>query len=122
MAFITTEEVKTMRNKLKETYPAKKGWKFSVTREHYSCVRCVILSAPIELRQDPAKEYESVNNFWIESHYEKFPEIKEVLANVTKILNTDNYNNSDLMTDYHDVGHYITLRVGDWDKPFTIKA
>ncbi|KLT69906.1 LPD29 domain-containing protein [Flavobacterium sp. ABG] len=122
MAYITTEAVKEMRNQLKQLYPLKQGWKFSVTREHYSSVRCCILQAPIELRQDANKEYESVNHFWLESHYKDFPAIQEVLKKVAGVLNQDNYNNSDLMTDYHDVGHYITLKVGDWDKPFTIKA
>jgi hypothetical protein len=35
MAYISTEKVKEMRNKLKELFPTKKGWKLSVTREHY---------------------------------------------------------------------------------------
>lgn len=50
MAYITSQSVKEMRNQVKELYPAKQGWKFSITRENYSRVNCVILAAPIELR------------------------------------------------------------------------
>ena len=66
MAYITTESVKEMRNELKTLFPVKAGWKFSVTRQHYSSVRCEILTAPIELRIDSERTNESVNHFWIE--------------------------------------------------------
>jgi hypothetical protein len=33
-------------------------------------------------------------------------------------MNTGNWNRSDIMTDYFDVGHYIDLTFGTWDKPF----
>lgn len=29
-----------------------------------------------------------------------------------------NHNNSDIMTDYFDVGWYLDINVGDWDKPY----
>jgi hypothetical protein len=35
-----------------------------------------------------------------------------------RALNCDNYDNSDSMTDYFDVGHYVDLNIGKWDKPF----
>ena len=33
------------------------------------------------------------------------------------ILQTGNYNNSDVQTDYFDVGHYVRVNVGAWNKP-----
>ena len=123
MAYITSESVKEIRNNLKALYPAKQGWKFSVTREHYSSVRCIILTAPIELRLDITRQNESVNNFWISSRYNDAPNdaAKEVLTNVNNILNLNNYDNSDAMTDYFDCGHYVTISIGAWDKPFQVK-
>lgn len=45
-------------------------------------------------------------------------------ANLTRLLwialNTDNYDNSDVQTGYFDVGHYVELRIGRWDKPFQV--
>ena len=31
-----------------------------------------------------------------------------------------NHNNSDIMTDYFDVGWYLDINVGDYDKPYTV--
>lgn len=33
-----------------------------------------------------------------------------------------NHNNSDIMTDYFDVGYYIDINVGQWDKPYELTA
>ena len=121
MAYINSESVKQMRNQIKEMYPSKQGWKFSITRENYSNVRCVILSAPIELRIDNSKTNEGVNHFYIETRYNgENDKATEVLKNINQILNTDNFDESDSMTDYFHVGHYISISIGDWNKPFTL--
>ena len=121
MAYITSESVKEIRNNIKNLYPAKNGWKFSITRENYSCVKCEILAAPIELRIDTTKENEGVNNFWLESRYEgKNETATEILKNINEILNLNNFDNSDAMTDYFHVGHYVTISIGAWNKPFQL--
>lgn len=121
MAYITSESVKEMRTKIKSLYPSKKGWKFSITRDHYTSVRCSILSAPVELRLDTSKDNISVNNFWIESNYEGKNDIaKEILLNINSILNLNNFDKSDAMTDYFHVGHYVNISIGEWDKPFKL--
>jgi len=33
-----------------------------------------------------------------------------------------NHNNTDLMSDYFDVGWYISINVGKWDKPYEVTA
>jgi hypothetical protein len=33
-----------------------------------------------------------------------------------------NYNNSDIMTDYFDVGWYIEINVGKWNKEYNLTA
>lgn len=121
MAYITSQSVKEMRNQVKELYPAKQGWKFSITRENYSRVNCVILSAPIELRLDNSRTNEGVNNFYIETRYNgENDQATNVLKNINDILNKDNFDESDSMTDYFHVGHYISISIGAWDKPFTL--
>lgn len=121
MAYINSESVKQMRNQIKEMFPAKQGWKFSITRENYSNVRCVILAAPIELRVDNSKTNEGVNNYYIETRYNgENDKATEVLKNINNILNTDNFDESDAMTDYFHVGHYVSISIGSWDKPFTV--
>ncbi|MBC5836776.1 LPD29 domain-containing protein [Flavobacterium muglaense] len=123
MAYITSESVKEIRNNLKVLFPAKQGWKFSVTRQHYSNVRCEILTAPVELRLDTTRTNESVNNFWIESRYDGNNDAATaILKSINDILNLNNYDNSDAQTDYFDCGHYVTLTIGAWDKPFQVVA
>jgi hypothetical protein len=121
MAYINSESVKQMRNQIKEMFPAKQGWKFSITRENYSNVRCVILAAPIELRVDNSKTNEGVNNYYIETRYNGENEkATEALKSINEILNTNNFDESDAMTDYFHVGHYVSISIGSWDKPFTL--
>jgi hypothetical protein len=120
MAYITPETVKGMRNELKVLFPVKDGWKLSVTCRNYSTVSCNILEAPIELRNDPTRTNESVNNYWIDTHYKDKEEAKEILLKINAVLNQKNYNNSDVMTDYFDVGHYVSIGIGAWDKPFNV--
>jgi hypothetical protein len=121
MAYITSESVKEMRNAIKSLYPAKQGWKFSIVRDHYSSVRCSILSAPVELRLNTELTNQSVNNFWIESNYEGKNEVaKEILLNINNILNLNNFDKSDAMSDYFHVGHYVNISIGEWDKPFQL--
>jgi len=121
MAYITSESVKEIRNSIKALYPAKQGWKFSIKRDHYSSVRCSILSAPVELRLDTTRTNQSVNNYWIESNYEGKNDVaKDILLNINSILNLNNFDKSDLMVDYHHVGHYVSLSIGEWDKPFQV--
>ena len=119
MAYISTETVKEMRNTIKNVFPSKDGWKFSVKRDHYSSVSCSILQAPIELRIDENNTNENVNNFWIESRYNGLNDkATEILNAINDILNLNNYDRSDVQSDYFEVGHYVTMRIGEWDKPF----
>jgi hypothetical protein len=119
MAYISTETVKEMRNTIKNVFPSKDGWKFSVKRDHYSSVSCSILQAPIELRIDENNTNENVNNFWINSRYNGLNyKATEILNAINDILNLNNYDRSDVQSDYFDVGHYVTMRIGEWDKPF----
>lgn len=120
MAYITTEQVKEKRELLKAAFPSKEGWKLSITREHHSGIRVEILEAPIDFT--PAldgRKYAQVNTYHIDSHYgEEHPQLAKVLNKILSIIDKGNYNNSDLMADYHEVGFYSWINIGAWDKPF----
>lgn len=47
---------------------------------------------------------------------------QEVIDNIVKAINSENYDNSDGMSDYYDVGYYVHLNFGKWDKPCQIIA
>lgn len=37
------------------------------------------------------------------------------------LFRIDNHNRSDSQTDYFDVGHYTSINLGSWNKPFVVK-
>jgi hypothetical protein len=62
--------------------------------------------------------YLQVNHYHLDSHF-KGDELA-FLTEANTILNQGNHNNSDIMTDYFDVGWYINIHVGKWNKPYTV--
>lgn len=70
--------------------------------------------------KDPRPGYDqsfSVNHYWLDTHYVDGP-ARDVLKKIVTCMMTGNHNNSDIQTDYFDVGWYIDISVGSWKKPF----
>lgn len=107
MAYITAEEVKVIRNELKEAFP---DFKFSVRKERHSAVIVTIVSGPLKF----ANGNEEMINHYHLYQYKHEPILKAMLA----IINKKNYDNSDLQSDYFDVGFYVTLQQGGWQCPY----
>jgi hypothetical protein len=116
MAYISTEEVKVIREELKKNFPSRLGWKLSIVRRDYLSLSISIINAPIELRNDQNNTYESVNQYWLESRENK--ESVPVLKKIFEIANKNNYDRSDVQSDYFDVGYYLNLSIGHFGKPF----
>lgn len=125
MAYITTERIAEIRKEIKATFP---GWKFSITRRHYSTVVIAIMSAPIDLIEGeqlaqyadgrtPTK-YHDVNVHWIEDNYKDNPLKAQILSKIHSIANVGNFDNSDAQTDYFHVGFYVDISIGKWDADF----
>lgn len=106
MPYISSEQVKQVRETLKKKFPSTKGWKFSVTRDNYSGIRIVVLSGPCNFENKPGST--------IRPTRETHPYLQQIYS----IANSGNHDNSDLMTDYFDVGWYVWLQVGDYNKPY----
>lgn len=115
MAYITTEQVAEMRKQIKQVYPAKDGWKFSIVRCHGSEIQVAILKAPFKMID---RDYEQVNNYYIDNHY--IGKTALVLNKIHKIIDSGNYDKSDSMTDYFHVGWYKSISIGAWNKPFEV--
>ena len=125
MAYMSQEHKKVIAAKLKEFMP--KDWKYSLSVHNHSEIVCVIKSAPFELKNvlsEKAAEHAQNGNFSVNPHVcwakEQFvnEDVKNVVLQMLQALNHNNHNNSDIMTDYFDVGHYVSLKFGRWDKPF----
>jgi len=44
------------------------------------------------------------------------------LTELKDAMNVGNYDRSDMQSDYFDVGFYIDINVGNWDKPYILTA
>lgn len=69
-------------------------------------------------RFEPAKDYIQVNEYYYKEHFTGIA--KECLGELREVMNVGNHNNSDPMRDHFDVGWYVDIKVGEWDKPYKL--
>lgn len=65
-----------------------------------------------------AEKYIQVNTYWYHEHFSG--RAKNFLAEVLAVMNEGNHDRSDAMTDYFDVGWYVDVNIGKWDKPYAL--
>lgn len=59
-----------------------------------------------------------VNVYWYKEHFSG--KALEFLSEVIPLMNIGNHDNSDIQSDYFDVGWYVNVNVGKWDKPYEV--
>lgn len=122
MAWMNQEKKAKIAAQLKKVVPA--GWKYSLRVHHHSSIILTIKSAPVDLigsnlKSNGAKEtYLQLNEFYLERQYSG--ELLKTFEAIKAALNLDNYDRSDIQSDYFDVGHYVNIHIGSWDKPFVV--
>lgn len=124
MAYMSQEKKARIVAQLKNVVPS--SWKWSVSVKHHSSIRLTISAAPIDLiahhkRNEyfTGKEtYIQLNHYHLDHAYDGV--LLETFTRITDALNTDNHDRSDIQTDYFDVGHYVYIHIGRWDKPFQV--
>jgi len=144
MAYVSKDKKTTIAAALKKVIPA--GWKYSLAVAHHSKITLTISAAPVDivrayvnfvtakaaLKGDEfdrknllqhvlyveERGYIDVNEYHLDSQFTG--ELLEVFQKIREALNTDNFDNSDVYTDYFHVGHYVGIKVGRWDKPFVV--
>ena len=60
-----------------------------------------------------------VNTYWFHEHFSG--KAKKFLTEVLKVMNNGNHDRSDSQTDYFDVGWYVYVNIGKWNKPFVVE-
>ena len=126
MACMTQEKKKVIAENLKKVMP--KGWKFSVAVEHHSVLILNIKSAPVDiLKALKSSEYLDPSKLTrIQLTCGRFdntftdPELADTFREISAAMNTLNYDRSDVMTDYFDVGYYTRINVGTFERPFQV--
>jgi hypothetical protein len=108
MAYISNEEVKTIRENIKNAFP--KSFKFSIVRQHYSVVRVHLMESPLKF-----PDRLDINDMYLDEH--KTPH-KTILRLMKDIVNVGNFDHSNSHEDYTHVGFYTHIEIGKWDKPY----
>lgn len=126
----TTEVAKLVRKEIREKYPAKKGWRISVTRDYFSMGSSIDISvkdAPIQLYNKEfasmaqAGKWEEIRNRQYPSVHpddslkEMTPEGELLLDTLKRIAEQYNYNDCDGMIDYFNVNFWVNVGV-HWEE------
>lgn len=114
MAYLSSEDVKTIRNRIKEAFPL---YKWSVTREHATGVRVALMESDLVFPDN----YDQINHYYIDTQYAHDVKAWDVLLKVLDIItNVKEYkdrNFGDPGADYPNMTYFISMSIGKWDKP-----
>jgi len=69
--------------------------------------------------EDAAKFGIQVNTYWYQDHF--VGESKKFLTEVITAMNDGNHDRSDIQSDYFDVGWYVDVNIGQWNKPYALE-
>ena len=136
MAYVNKELKAKVVGLLKAAFPGTsktRGFKYSVAVNNSSTLVLTISEGSIDFignylenarknprfneNHDPITSIQ-VNEYQIDSHFSGLAH--DILTTIKSILNTDNWDDSDVMTDYFSRGHYISINIGKWDKPYRL--
>lgn len=114
----TKEIAKIVRKQLKEKFPMAK---WSITTD-YSKISVTLMEYDKEIvnKEKLTEGYANINHYQIERNRNLSNEGKALFIFVRDLVQSYNYNDSDVMRDYFDYGFFFDLSIGKWDKPFQV--
>lgn len=71
------------------------------------------------LKNRLAEDRIDINPFWAHEHFTD--EAQKVVVALLKAMNILNYDNSDIQSDYFDIGYHVRMNIGKWNKPYMVK-
>jgi len=113
MAYITTEEVKNVRNLLKQEFPK---FKFSVSGGNSLSLKVAIMSGPEDFREVLGlRNSMDVNQY----HLYQYGRFEKLFTDIFKVMKSQNwFDKSDSMIDYFHTAYYVGLSIGKWNKAY----
>lgn len=129
MAYMNQERKAAINAELKRVIP--KSWKWSLAVRHHSTIVLTIAAAPVDLiAVIPENDYYKhdrghcdLNPYHWRTHAsDADAETVAIFEAIFAALFRGNHDRSDVMTDYFDVGWYVDVRIGQWNKPFVCTA
>ena len=128
MAYMNQEKKAVIAAELKKIMP--KGWKYSLAVKNHSTLSLTIREAPVDLIRglnktpsfDPATQ--SRTQITLHNVDNRFadPEIDTLFTEINRVMNLGNWDRSEYISDYIDVGFYTELNIGTYEKPFIFRG
>lgn len=87
------------------------GMKGTLSVRNHSTLVCQIKSGKLNFPEDT-----NVNTYHIDRFHSDVN--REFLRELKAVMMVGNHDNSDIQTDYFDVGWYIDIKIGTYDKPY----
>ena len=131
MAYVSQEDKKSKSNDIKMILK-KYDLKGTLSIRNHSTLVLTIQSGKIDFIKNyndlhegtdvycrpfvPIKDYIDVNEYHISNSFTG--DAKECLLKLADVMNKGNHNNSDSQSDYFDIGFYVNINIGKWDKPY----
>lgn len=134
MAYMNQERKKKLAAELKKQMSGY-GLKYSLRVDHYSSIVMTISEGPLDFiknaqevrdakpcpehfRYQKPSNYIHVNTYWINEHFSGAAAV--ILSAAKAALSIGNHDNSDAQSDYFDVGWYVNINIGQWNKPYKV--
>jgi len=125
MAYVSKEKAKEIKEGVK-AWSKKYNFRTSVRVEHHSGIRVVVREGDhpyfdCNISINCRGNYVRIPKGDI--GFEKFIEStgQEMWLELQAILSKGNWDRSDLMQDYFDIGWYTYIDIGAWDKPYIMR-
>ena len=134
MAYMNQEKKQRIVARIKAVTP--KTWRVTFRVRDHAELICTISKADVDImaavsdayrelaRTRPSYDFSGAMKHIQALHKDAIELLPEPLRSTLKAMYdammSENYNRSDLMTDYHDVGYYAYLSIGAWHKPFEV--
>jgi hypothetical protein len=125
MAYIKTEEVREIRNALKEEFGP--DLKFGVKKQHYSSITVTIKKGNVDFSDITGREgdlgYAQINQYHLGNYGDHRPLFEDIINVIKKAPGKAEggrewYDKSDAQYDYFNTAFYFNIEVGNYNKPY----
>ena len=132
MAFMSQQRKKELAPGIKAVLK-KYGVKATLAVRHHSTLVVNIRSGEVDFAADRVNDvpgaigrdrgwrgHDGVNPYWYKEHWTG--KALEFLSELMPACNVGNHDRSDPMTDYFDVGWYVDVNIGQYDKHYELEV
>jgi hypothetical protein len=125
MAYINQEKKAELAKEIAKVMPT--NWKYTLKIRHHSTFVLTIRQADVYLikenmvsqtRDKGELSYCSINEYSLHSYYSG--KLLKIFESIKGAMMVGNHDNSDIQSDYFDVGWYIDINIGKYEAPFRL--